>query len=282
MEEIHYRIPIRNRGVHPGMHRSYTSGGGNEFREYAMLLRSPDPRRVDLHASLKNPFGDLLVRVFNQRSAIPVTIVADLSASMGAPGHRGKLDSLSKFTRLLGFSVSRSGDRFGFIGCDGSVRTEFLYPPVKQSSFADIANRLEQFVPQGASAAGLASAGRYLGRSRGLVFLVSDYLFPQTLLRQVLHQLSHQVIVPVMLIHDTEIDGPAGYGMARVVDSETGVARRLWLRPFLRKRIQERYRDHRQQFERVCAGYGLHPLWLAATFSAEDITCYFYPVDNTR
>ncbi len=282
MEEVHYRLPDRIRGAHPGFHRSNTIGGGNEFREHEQLLRSPDPRRVDLHASLKNPFGDLLVRVFNQRAAIPVSVVADLSASMGAPGSRGKLKQLSRFVSLLGYSVSRTGDRFGFIGCDENVRAEFLQPPMKCSAVAEMVKKLEAFVPNGASAEGLSCSSPYLGRTRGLVFLVSDYLFPERLLRKTFERLSKHAVVPVMLSHTTEINGPAGFGFVRAVDSETGRSSMIWLRPSLRKRIQAGYQDHRKNFERVCANYGLKPLLLEPSFSADDITRYFYSAGSNQ
>jgi uncharacterized protein (DUF58 family) len=276
MEEIHYRLPARIRGAHPGFHRSNTIGGGNEFREHELLLRSPDPRRVDLHASLKNPFGELLVRVFNQRAAISVSVVADLSASMGAPGSRGKLEQLSRFISLLGYSVSRTGDRFGFVGCDENVRTEFIQPPMKRSAVIELVKKLEAFVPTGASAEGLACSSPYLGRARGLVFLVSDYLFPEKLLRKTFEQLSRHAVVPVMLSHTTDIDGPAGFGFVRAIDSETGRSRMVWLRPSLRQRIRTGYQNHQQNFAKVCAHYGVKPLLLAPSFSAEDITRYFY------
>ena len=282
MDEIHYRMPARIRGAHPGYHRSHSIGSGNEFRERTLLLRSPDPRRVDLHASLKNPFGDLLVRVFDQRTAISVSVVADLSASMGVPGSRGKLDQLAIFIRMLGHSVARTGDRFGFIGCDEKVLDAFLQPPMKRSAVAEIIKRLETFVPTGASSSGLLHSCRYLGNTRGLVFLVSDFLFPEPLLRDILEQLSRHTVVPVMLSHATEIEGPEGFGFVRALDSETGRSRTLWLRPSLSRRIQETYQTHRQRVIGVCTSYGLKPLLLSPSFSARDITAYFFAADNKK
>jgi uncharacterized protein (DUF58 family) len=282
MEDIHYRLPLRVRGHHPGFHRSNTAGGGHEFREYESLLRARDPRRLDVHASLKNASGGLLVRTFNQRSAITVSVVADLSASMGAPGERGKLDQLAKLVRLLGFSVSRTGDRFGFVGCDARVRTELLFPPARWSSFGEIADRLDRFVPDASSCEGLAASGNYLGASRGLVFLVSDYLFPEAFLNEIFRSLGRHVLVPVMLARAADVEGPSASGLVSAMDSETGHSRLVWLRPSLRARIREAYSLHRQRLEHACERHGLKPLLLTDSFGADDVTRYFYPVDTGR
>lgn len=279
MQEIHYRLPLRIRGHRPGFHRSYSAGGGQEFREYESLLRARDPQRLDARASLNNVFGELMVRTYRQRAAISVSVVADLSASMYSPGERGKLDQLAKLVRLLGFSVARTGDRFGFIGCDGSVRHELLFPPARGLSFAEIADRLDRFVPDKPGSQGLATCANYLGPSGGLIFVVSDFLFPRTLLEEIFNSLGRHIVIPVMLAQRVDHDGPGSSGLARALDSETGQTRLLWLRPALRARIRQAHRAHRDRFERICRQHGLKPLLLTDAFGADDITRYFYPVD---
>ena len=86
VRELHYRVGAPVLGHFPGHHRSTRGDSGFEFRGHAALLDAPDPRRLDLHASLRDPFGDWRVRVYSQRKAIPVVVVADLSASMGFAG----------------------------------------------------------------------------------------------------------------------------------------------------------------------------------------------------
>ena len=88
MQELHYRIGLPALGHFPGHHRSSRGGGGFEFRGHAALLDAPDVRRLDLHASLRDPFGNWVVRVCSQRKAIPVAMVADLSASLGLTAGR--------------------------------------------------------------------------------------------------------------------------------------------------------------------------------------------------
>ncbi|HSW25524.1 MAG TPA: MxaS protein, partial [Burkholderiaceae bacterium] len=70
--ELHYRVAGAVRGRWPGAHRSRRGHGGSEFRAHAPLIDVPDVRRLDLHASLRDPLGQWLVRVNSERMAIPV------------------------------------------------------------------------------------------------------------------------------------------------------------------------------------------------------------------
>src|SRR5512147_708126 len=129
--ELHYRIAGAARGHFPGAHRSRRGSSGFEFRGHASLVDVPDVRRLDLHASLRDPFGNWLVRVHSERMAIPVAMVADLSASMGFEGAQRKLDVLADFVESLAWSAWRNGDSFGFVAGDDRVRREFTQPQTR-------------------------------------------------------------------------------------------------------------------------------------------------------
>ena len=159
VEEFHYRIAWRARGNYPGHHRSRYSQGGFEFRNHAPLLSAPDPRRVDIRASLRDPFNQLLVRVYNQNIAVPVYALADLSASMSCNGTYRKLDVLADFVASLGYSAYRTGDMFGFVGCGRRVRQDLVVPLTRDKSTGPaLAHKLRRLVPVGTDACGLRHA----------------------------------------------------------------------------------------------------------------------------
>ncbi|MGF1645263.1 MAG: DUF58 domain-containing protein [Thiotrichales bacterium] len=282
MDLIHYRLPARARGVHPGAHASTQIGGGFEFRGHVGLSRAQDPRRIDIRASLANPGGELLVRNFNQRASITVAIIADLSASMGAPEPDGKMKMLAEFTRDLGFSAGRVGDRFGFIGCAERALPEFLLPPAQHGrAFHALSIRLGAYVPNGHDGAGLIEACRYLGTTPGLVFLVSDFMIPDPLFDATLASLQRHYVVPVLLATQAEVDGPAGFGFLRVRDAESAFDRVLWLRPALRARIRDAHAAHRERFRQRCRQFGLRPLILLGDYHADRVTRHFVASDLT-
>lgn len=277
VQEIHYSISWRPRGPHPGHHRSVQRGGVSEFRSYLPLLAFPDPRRLDIFTSLRDPFEEWKVRVFSQNAAIPVYLIADLSASMGFNGALRKLDVLADLTASLGYSVYRTGDAFSFIGCDEAVRKDLLLPLTNaKNAGVEWSEKLRVFQATGKSAAGLLEAQDYLGRQHALVLLVSDFHFTLDFLQQVLGNLSRHQIVPIVLWDEAEFKTLPASGLAWVQDSETGGRRVLWLRPMLREKIANRFEQRRQGLEHIFATNQIQPFFLTGPFKAEKLTDYFY------
>jgi len=83
LDSFSYHINWKSRGHHPGQHKSGQRGMGMEFAGHSNLLDYPDPRRIDIRQTIRDPLEQVHVRIFNQRSATPVMIMADLSSSMG-------------------------------------------------------------------------------------------------------------------------------------------------------------------------------------------------------
>lgn len=280
VRELHYRIATSALGHFPGHHRSHRGTSGLEFRGHTSLLNAPDPRRLDLHASLRDPFngaGNWLVRVYNQRLSVPVLMLADLSASMGFDGQRRKLDVLADFTDSLAWSAWRTGDAFGFIGCDTAVRADWLQPPSRaRGGGADIARRLRHWQPDGASARGLLDAHRHLGRQRALLFLVSDFHLPLPDIARLLEQLSTHELVPVVLWDPLEFALGERPGLAWLRDPESGQRRLVWWRPALRARWQASHDARRAALLQLFRQRRLRPLFIEQGFDADAVTRHFH------
>jgi uncharacterized protein (DUF58 family) len=275
--ELHYRIGSAALGHFPGRHRSRRGDSGFEFRGHAPLLDAPDPRRLDLHASLRDPFGNWAVRVYSQRKSIPVAMVVDLSASMGFAGARRKLDVVADFVDSLAWSAWRNGDRFGFVGCDSAVRDDFLLAPSRARAAADaLSQALRQLRPQGRSARGLLDAARHLPRQRALVFLLSDFHLPLAEVSALLMSLAHHDLVPVVLWDPQEFALGATRGLARVLDPESGRQRLVWWRPRLREVWQAQLAQRREALLQIFRVQRLNPLFIAGAFDADAVTRHFH------
>jgi hypothetical protein len=273
--EFHYRIPGRATGSRPGGHRGRHAGDGPSFRHLAPLLAHPDPRRLDLRASLTDPFDSYKVRLYEQRSAIPVYAVADLSGSMAYRGAHPKTAVLADFIEGLAASVYRSGDTLGILAADDRVCSEFCLPPSRRPDAAfRLAGRLRRFRPQGAGCRGLGLAGRRLPERRGLVFLLSDFHMPLAFLRDILAGLARHDVVPVVL-WDAGEALPQQRGIARLADLEGGGSRLLLLRPALRERLADNLHRRRERLAALFRQCGREPLFLARGFDADRITRYF-------
>jgi len=277
IQEFHYRVAAPALGHFPGHHRSKRGESGFEFRGHAALLDAPDPRRLDLHASLRDPFGNWMVRVYSQRKAVPVVMVCDVSASMGFEGLRRKLDVVADFAESLAWSASRTGDSFGFIGCDTAVRADLLLTQTRvRGAGTELAMRLRAMHPAGRSSRGLREAHRYLGRQRSLVFLVSDFHWPLPELNAVLTSFAQHELVPVVIWDPREFELTAAHGLAQVVDPESGQRRVIWWRPALREKWNAHHAERREALQQAFRARRLEPLMIEDGFKADDVTRHFH------
>jgi len=277
IREVHYRSNPPALGHFPGHHRSRRGDSGFEFRGHASLLDAPDPRRLDLHASLRDPFGNWRVRIYSQRKSIPVVVVADLSASMGFSGRERKLEVLADFVNSLAWSAWRTGDSFGFVGCDSSVRADLLQPQTRaRGAGGAIASKLRRFQPQGRDARGLLAAPRHLSRQRALLFLVSDFHLPLEFTVAVLEAFSLHEVVPTVLWDPLEFGLSARRGLVQVIDPESGRQRLVWWRPALRARWEAAQAQRREALSQLFRSRRLKPLFIEGGYDAEVVTRHFH------
>ena len=275
--ELHYRIAGAAHGPWPGHHRSQRGDSGFEFRGHAPLFDAPDARRLDLHASLRDPFGRWMVRLHSQRLATQVTVVADLSASMGFEGAQRKQEVLADLVESLAWSAWRTGDSFSFVGCDSEVRRELLLPPTRsRGAGTALAASLRGLALAGRSAQGLQQAHRHLGRRRGLVFLVSDFHLPLAEVAAVLASLAQHELVPVVLWQAQEFGPSAASGLIDAVEPESGRRQWLWWRPALRQRWQAAAQQRREDLLQLFRARRLTPLFIEGGFDAQAVTRHFF------
>ena len=272
VEEFHYRVPWRATSAHPGHHHSTATGGGQEFHGHASLINRPDPRNLDVHATLHDPFGEYKVRVFRQNSIIPVYVIVDLSASMGFGGKR---KMLVQCVAAIAYSCFRTGDPFGFFPMTDKIEWQLHWPLRHYKSLAfSLPKQLHNFLPHGAFPPAWEDVAANLGRKKALVFLLSDFHFPSEKLTEGLERLQPHDVVPVILWEKREWQLPKR-GIIRFRDPETGSERLLWLRPKLQQQIVQHFQTRRRQLTQLCRNYGRPPLWVIDHFSPQDFTRYF-------
>jgi len=143
------------------------------------LYDRPDPRRLDLRASIRDVRGDWLIRVNRQRAAVAVHVVVDVSASMSFGSPKPKLHVVADFVEALGHSAFRVGDALGMVAFDEIERMDLFVPSLMSRGSGSLMARLLRSCSSAArGAAGLEAAAHRLAGRPGLVFLVSDFHWP--------------------------------------------------------------------------------------------------------
>ena len=285
--DFYYRLPMRAGGQRPGSHPGLSHGNGQEFVTHAPLFSHPDPRRLDVRASLRDVRGDWLVRVMHQRVGVPVQLVADVSASMLFGAHRSKLAVLADLARAIGASAFRVGDAAGMVAFDTVERKDLHVPAslsrgvghVMAAQLEDPALAAHAEVGErhrGDPVDGLLQAMQRLAGRQCLVFLASDFHFPLARLDDALDLLSRAYIVPVILWDPAEIEPPPANGLIALRDAETAARRTMWLRPKLREQWRTAVAERRASLQTFFSNRGLRPFWAQGAFDADAMSEYFF------
>lgn len=236
-------------------------------------MRDPDARRIDLNATLRDPFGEIKVRAFRERRAITVNILADTSASM-AFGR--KWEALIAFCEATAYSAHRTGDSFAFQGGAQTLLTELHTLPTRaRGAGALLATRLREWRPSGDSSVALVEAAQLLGRHPSLVFVISDFHWPLPAVRALMDSLARHAVVPVVLWDPAEFALPQRTGWHEVADLESGRQRTLWLRPHWRVQVRANVLARQGELRSLFLDSGTRPLALDTQFDASQVTEYF-------
>lgn len=271
--EIVY-FPRRRLGGHAiGAHRGRQAGGLGTFRDQVPFLQMPDARRLDIRATIRDPFEGTFVRRFEMRTPIEVWALVDLSASMRFRGETDRMALVAALCTGLAASATRIGDSFGLIGCGARIRADSFLPATRQRGLAmDRAGRLADLHCEGPSASAMVeAAGRLAGRPK-LVFVVSDFRWPEALIESVFARLALHDSVPVLLADQAEDDALPAWGLTELDDLEGGGRRIVFMRPSLRRRWQAAEQSRLDTIRRIASSHGRPPFRLAGRFDAEALT----------
>lgn len=264
--DLPYRIVWRSRVLRQGAHRSTQSGAGGLFRDLATLLEYRDPRRIDLRQTLRDPFGTLHVRRFEEKSQIGVTLLLDVSGSMGFQGASRKMDLAAELAQVFAMAARRTGDTFALYAADDHVREELSVPPTRsRAGEDDMVAALRNYIPGRKGASGLIEAARRVGGKRNLVVIVSDFLLPEDQLDALFDALNGHDVVPIRLVDSRESARLPSWGLLELADLETGRRRLVAMRPALKAEWQRRIEARRSFFRTLAARYGREPFEITDT-----------------
>ncbi len=273
---IHYRTRGSNNSVFPGAHLSRMQGQGFVFREHDTFIRTLDQKRIDIHATLRNPMGEIMVKTFNQKSTISINVIADLSASISAKTDLDKLQIIQNLSHSLAFSARAYGDRFSFTGCNDEIDQLRSMPLSRDVSQIDkLVENLQEDCLRG-SATALPKAHTTIGSRQSIVFLVSDFLLPRELLTETLNSLASHYVIPVVIGRDQNLPGNVKRGLVSLLDSETGKYRKVFVRPKLLKQYRQRCNEFYASLMNYFSSHQLRPLLVNKAFDADEVSAYFY------
>lgn len=277
--EFVYRLPNNAQSSRPGAHRSNSRGSGMNFVSHAKLIDQPDPRRLDLRASISNIKKDWLVRINKQRAAISIAAIVDVSRSMRFGAEQNKLQVAAEFLQALGFSAGGLGDTVSLVAFD-SIKREDLVVPARfgRAMGQTMAEMVLSSKPSSLTSANtnaLSSCIESIAGKSALTFIVSDFHWSLDELDRALEPLAGSMVVPLIVWDRTEITPPAGNRMLSVKQMGGKKSRHLWLTPTVRNQWEANVAKRQEEITEVFASRDVNPFWITKGFDSELLSRYF-------
>jgi uncharacterized protein (DUF58 family) len=271
-----YRIPGRSGAHRPGAHQASTNGAGHAFHSHARLFDLPDPRRLDVRASLRAGRGEWLVRAYRQRAAISLRLVVDVSASMQVGAPLRKLDIAARIAESAAHSAFAVGDKVGMLAFDAAHREDLYFPTVhSRGAGQQMRLAIAACKPGQTAGCGLVETARQLAGRRELVFVVSDFHWPLAVMAEAMDMLSHAWVVPLVIWDRGELAPPPVDGFIMLRDAETGAATPVWVNARLRQRWAVQIDSRRRALDALFGSRSLLPFYLHGGFDAAALSRYF-------
>lgn len=271
-----YSTPWKSSSVHFGDHRGTQRGLGDDYRGNVSLIDYPDARRMDLRQTLRDPYEQIQVKTFNQNNTTPLFAICDVSSSMQFGVKQSKLQLAEDISASIAYSAYEMGDLFSLISYNDHV-VEDLTLPLNHHLFnsIEVIQKLANYQSKHSGSEGVLDVSMYLSLHRSLVFWISDFHMPITLIEQTLNAMSAHQVVPIVLWDDGEHNNLPQFGFGNLIDPETGIARMMFFRKSLRDQFIEAFKIRRDALDQLFLKFGYPPLYLQGQFNPETLTNYF-------
>lgn len=219
------RIELRTRGLvresFGGEYHSSFKGEGIDFEDFREYQPGDEVRAIDWNVTAR--LGAPYVKKFTEEREMTVLLCVDISAS-GDYGSLGpsKREFMAEVAALFAFSALQNKDKVGLVLFTDTV--ELYVPPKKGVAHTlRLVREVLQHAPSGHSTSlkHLVDLLKNTLRRRALVFLISDFLFPEQLGNDLRIVNRKHDLVAVQVSDPAELALP-NVGRVCLEDPETG------------------------------------------------------------
>jgi uncharacterized protein (DUF58 family) len=271
-----YQTPWKSGSIHFGEHLGTQRGLGEEFKGNVDFIDYPDARRMDLRQTLRDPYEQIQVKLFNQDNTTPIFAVCDLSSSMQYKGQSRKLDLAKEIAASIAYSAFDTSDMFSFIAYNTQVIEELtlsLSHHVHQAF--EVIDQLSAYEKMRVGPEGILEVPEYLSQHKGLVFWISDFHMPISLIEQALNAMSSHQIIPVVLWDAHEYTKLPKFGFGNMIDPETGASRTIFFREAVRAQFEAAFAARKQALDTLFTRFDSQAIYIHGKYDPDVMSQYF-------
>jgi len=273
---FYYQIPWKSSSIHFGEHRGTQRGLGFEFKGNVPLIDYPDARRVDLRQTLRDPYEQVQVKLFNQDNTTPIFAVCDLSSSMQYKGQGRKLNLAKEIAASIAYSAFDKSDVFSFIAYNSHVIEDLTLSLSHHVHLSfDVIEQLGEYKKMRVGSEGILEVPEYLSQNRGLVFWISDFHMPIPMIEQALNAMSAHQVIPIVLWDDHEYKKLPKFGFGNMIDPETGLNRTIFFREAIRAQFEEAFAERKQALEALFTRFDSQAIYISGKYDPDVMSHYF-------
>lgn len=218
--------------VFAGSYHSAFKGQGIDFEEVREYQPGDEVRTIDWNVTAKT--GAPFVKKYREERELTILLAVDISKSTNyGSSTNSKREKLAELSALLAFSANQNGDKIGLLLFSDKI--ELYLPPTKGQKHVLRILREVLFRTAVGHSTNHSEAVRIINqvtRRRAVIFLLSDFIFPQNLaneqessLTTLLQQLSYTRLRHDIIcgrIYDSKERNLPNVGLLELEDSESG------------------------------------------------------------
>ena len=261
IQNLELRAKVIVEGFMSGLHRSPYHGFSVEFTDYRQYTPGDDLRYLDwkLLARADRKY----IKRFEDETNLRSYLLVDFSKSMAYRGPNAtcsKIHYAQSIAAALAYFLNRQRDAVGVLTFADQV-LDTVPPRFRSGHLRRLMLALDRNVDGASTNLSIPLTQlTNLMQKRGLVFLLSDYLAPVDNLQQdlsYLRSIGHDVIL-LRVLDPSETDLKLEQSVM-FRDMETG--KQIYVDPeSASKEYRQRFLEHEQQIQQVCAGLGVNYL----------------------
>jgi uncharacterized protein (DUF58 family) len=235
-----------------GERRSSAFGTGLIFKEYLPYVPGEDIRRIDWKVFARS--DRLYVKRFEEERNLTIHIVVDYSGSMGFGDPISKADYAAMLGIGFAYMALKNNERFVVSTFAGQL--DILPPRRGRSQLVALVDHLQRKKPKGVTQFEKAvSKYKRALRSKSMVVVISDFLYPLDEVKSVLKRLRNHEVAFIQVLDPLEARLNVE-GDFKLTDLESGQQLYTAINPLMRKRYIDQLGQHTGQLQRACDEVG--------------------------